>query len=491
MDRTSSWLLGKLDELRPGSKPDLDIAAELGRVVEVIWGRTGMVFGMVVGNIDRDAVLGRGAEVMSAWLPHLPTNILRQYEAVARRTSLPIDTAPYLVNANRLDAEAAAAADAEAAAAHAAFVARKAEAVSKEPRNPALLAALGESAEPYSVYADWLEAQGAARGELIHLMLAAETDESLNDQVAGFIHDHARELIGLVPRDYGDLEQPPETYELLWKRGFIDRIALGAQQGIAAALEHFLEHPSGQRLRSLAIGMADEADSDTTQYDHVVEILARERPPHLEVVQLGMFGPNECDISWFNVGDVSPLWQLPALKSVTVRGGSFTLGSIVAPQLESLILQTGGLTHDNVVSIADGQWDNLRELDVMFGGHEYGGDTEPHHVDILLAANLPKLRRLGIMNCPFADEAVATFVASPLAAQIEDLDLSLGCLGDAGAEALIANRNKLVALKRLNVSASYLSPDVERALGQIGVELIAEGMNGPADPEDRYVSISE
>ena len=128
---------------------------------------------------------------------------------------------------------------------------------------------------------------------------------------------------------------------------------------------------------------------------------------------------------------------------------------------------------------------------MYFGGQNYGGDTKIADVATLLQNDYPALRHLGVKNCPFADEAVGLLVQSKLLAQLESLDLSLGCLGDAGAELLLANKAKLGKLARLDVSASYLGPQTMRALGQLGVELIAEHMNDFVDPDDRYVSISE
>jgi hypothetical protein len=488
MDRVSAWLIGKIEELRPGGKPDLGIASELGRVVEVIWGRTGMVFGMVVGNIDRDVVLARGTEVMTAWMPYLPLGMLRSYGEVARRTSLPIEITPYLANAQRIDDELAAAANAAEAAKRAEFAQRKADAASKQPRNPALEAALGDDVEAYSVYADWLESHGSVRGELIHRMLEAE--KTTDAGVAEFITEHAEELIGFVPSDADD-EMDKGAYTLTWRRGFIDQLELSSVDGVEAALEHFLEHPSGRRIRSIAIGMNGEPDPDEP-HGEIVSSIVREQPPHLTELHLGAFDPDGCDISSYAVGDISTIWQgLPTLRTMRVTGGSFELGTIAAPQLERLELCTGGLTATNVQSIATAEWPSLQHLDVYFGGQNYGGDTEIADVATLLQNDYPALRHLGVKNCPFADEAVGLLVESKLVAQLESLDLSLGCLGDAGAELLLANKTKLGKLARLDVSASYLGPQMMRALGQLGVELIAEHMNDFADPDDRYVSISE
>jgi hypothetical protein len=482
MDRVTPWLIGKIEELRPAGKPDLGIASELGRVVEVLWGRTGMVFGMVIGNIDRETVLARGAAVMNAWLPHLPLGMLRSYGEVARKTNLPIDITPYLANAQRIDDEIAAAREAAEAAKRAAFAQRKADAAAKEPRNPELEAALGDD-DSYSVYADWLEAQGSIRGELIHRMLGDANADA-------FIAEHASELIGLVPSNF-DSEMGPGEYTLTWRRGFIDKLELSSFDGVQAALEHFLEHPSGRRIRTIEIGMNGEPDPDEP-HGEVVASIVRERPQHLTELHLGAFDRDRCDISSYAVGDISNIWQgLPTLRTVRITGGSFELGAIDAPHLERLELRTGGLTAANIQSIATAAWPNLRHLDVCFGDHNYGGDTELADVETLLGNAYPALRHLGLMNCPFADEAVGVLVRSPLLAQLESLDLSLGCLGDAGAELLIAHESQLRKLARLDVSASYLRLETLRALGQLGCELIVEDMNGPADPDDRYVSISE
>ncbi|HEY0251350.1 MAG TPA: hypothetical protein VGC41_07465 [Kofleriaceae bacterium] len=496
MDRVSAWLLGKLDDLRPGDgKPNLDLATELGRVVEVLHNRSGMVFGMVVGAIDRDVVLGRGAKVITEWLPYLPLTHLNYYADVARHTSLPIDTAPFLANAQRIDAEITAAAAAKEAERLAAFAEKRAAAASKEPRNAALEAALGdgEAAEPFSVYADWLEAHGAIRGELVHRMLAAEpsANAGADAEIDAFIAEHADELIGMVPSDNNGEELADDAYTLVWRRGFIDTLDLSSTDGITAALEHFLEHPSGRRVRVIAIGMNGEPDPDEP-HGEVVSSIIREKPQHLVALHLGAFDPDRCDISSYAVGDISAIWRgLPTLRKVTLTGGSFELGTIEAPQLEVLELRTGGLTAANIQSIASADWPNLRELDVYFGDHNYGGDTELTDVVALLSNEYPVLVHLGLKNCPFVDDAVSLLVEAPVAAQLESLDLSLGCLGDAGVDELVANKSRLVNLKRVNVSVSYLSPVGLQALSRLGVEIIAEHMNDPAEPDDRFVLVSE
>lgn len=481
MDRTSAWVIEHLEEYRASADRPVSHASSLADAMKVIVRGEGLLWGMFLRPATKldPAVVEHGVEMMAEWLPFLPTGHLQAYADVAKQLKLELDITPFLANAKRLGDAADAEYEAEQAAARAARARRKAERISQEPRDAKLEAALGDGSDPaaFSVYADWLEAHGAVRGELIHLMLAG-------NQPDAFIAQHAAELIGDVP------EPGEDACTLTWRNGYIDTLALSHIDGIGEALAYFFEHPSGQRIRELRVGLNGFPDADGDHGDFVAS-LAELAPAHLELVHIGYVERDECDISAYGVGDVSALWSLPALKTVIIQGVSFDLGAIVAPNLERLELRTGSLTTDNVDAVCAARVPSLRALDLWFGDGSYGGDTTIDDLRHVLATKFPALRHLGIMNCPFVDEAVELLVESPLAAKLHELDLSLGCLGDAGAQTLLDNIRKLSGLKKLDVSMSYLSDEMVAMLQNLGLEVVADHMQDAADPDDRFVSVSE
>ena len=187
------------------------------------------------------------------------------------------------------------------------------------------------------------------------------------------------------------------------------------------------------------------------------------------------------------------LWPaVPGLTKLIVQGGSFVLGTIDLPALEHAEFRTGGLTSASALAIANATWPKLQRLDVWYGGAGYGGDSTLLDVRALLARrDLTELRHLGLMNSENGDAICELLVTSPLSAQLEVLDLSLGTLGDEGARVLLVNRRCFPKLQRLIVSSSFVSDEVIAELEAFGPSVIAEAMNEPAERDDRYISVGE
>ncbi|MEU8760445.1 leucine-rich repeat domain-containing protein, partial [Streptomyces sp. NPDC048659] len=108
------------------------------------------------------------------------------------------------------------------------------------------------------------------------------------------------------------------------------------------------------------------------------------------------------------------------------------------------------------------------------------------------------LRSLGLRNSHIQDAVAAAVAGAPVVARLEELDLSMGVLGDQGAEALLAGQ-PLTHLRRLGLSHHYISPEVaERltaALAPHGVVVDLDDAQTPEDDGDgelyRYVAVAE
>ena len=118
-------------------------------------------------------------------------------------------------------------------------------------RNPDLEAAIIQSPEDdnlYRAYADWLEAHGDLRAQLIRAQLA----QRFGGAATQLLWDQADELLG-----------PLAKYEraLMFKRGFVDSANLTERTRLEAgpALAALLAHPVGAFLRRLEIYTHDPA----------------------------------------------------------------------------------------------------------------------------------------------------------------------------------------------------------------------------------------
>ncbi|HEX7704602.1 MAG TPA: hypothetical protein VF403_27870, partial [Kofleriaceae bacterium] len=110
---------------------------------------------------------------------------------------------------------------------------------------------------------------------------------------------------------------------------------------------------------------------------------------------------------------------------------------------------------------------------------------------LLARRDLTALRELGLMNSTNSDAICELLAESPLAAQLEVVDLSLGTLGDEGVRVLLANRDRFPKLQRLIISNSWVSDELIAELEAWGPSVISEEMNEAAPVDDRYVSVSE
>jgi hypothetical protein len=227
---------------------------------------------------------------------------------------------------------------------------------------------------------------------------------------------------------------------------------------------------------------------DATGAAEVVRALvaARDRLPSLRALFLGDIIFEECEISWINQTDVSPLLRAyPALEHLRVRGGNgLRFGSLRHEQLKSLIVESGGLGADLIADVAAADLPRLEHLELWLGSTNYGAVDDPAPLAPLLAGTgFPRLRTLALRDSEIADQVAAAVAVAPLLERVRILDLSLGNLSDEGAGALLASP-AVRRLEKLDVHHHFLSQDMVAKLQGLGIEVDA---SDPKDvPENKY-----
>jgi uncharacterized protein (TIGR02996 family) len=349
--------------------------------------------------------------------------------------------------------------------------------------------------EAYSVYADWLQGQGDPRGELIALQLAGKTNPA--DEL---LEKHA---------DYfwGPLAEHKTTYDgkddaaLTWKFGFIHAANLSHNHyaneefegSLAEVLELLLRHPSGRFLTELTMTFNNDPNEDDLQ--DLIDILAKKAPATLRKIVIGDFayGGEDTEMSWFNVGKLGKLWKaVPKLQHLKIQGGSFTLGDLELPELKHAAFVTGGLSKASGKSIASATWPKIEHLEVWFGQDEYGGDCTVKDVQPLLdRTDLKSLSSLALMNAQFTDELCTVLAKSKLLEQIKVLDLSKGCMTDAGAAAIAQHKDAFGHLDSLVVTENYLTDVGLKALKGCAKKVDGADQREDDDPEYRHPAVGE
>ncbi|MBB4915575.1 STM4015 family protein [Streptosporangium saharense] len=240
-------------------------------------------------------------------------------------------------------------------------------------------------------------------------------------------------------------------------------------------------------------GSAYERDSS-----EAVRLLTEhaERLPALRTLYFGDISREEAEISWIQQSDVTPLLTaFPKLEQLDVRGGSgLVLRPVRHESLRELSIESGGLPAGVVRGIGESTFPALERLELWLGVSEYGGDATVADMEgILSGERLPALRHLGLQDSEIQDEIAAAVASAPVVARLETLALSMGALGDEGAEALLSGQ-PLTHLKRLDLHHHYLTDPmadrVRAAFAVFGVEVDLSDQEEP-DDEWRYVAVSE
>ncbi|BAY74520.1 leucine rich repeat variant [Nostoc linckia NIES-25] len=269
------------------------------------------------------------------------------------------------------------------------------------------------------------------------------------------------------------------------------------EENLPSQFNRLFQEPKADKLEALVFGLWAEAYERGSSI--IVEALvdAKKYLTNLKAVFIGNIAPDECEISWIQQSDISPILQAyPKLEILQVRGGD---GLHFSPpvrhnNLKALIVETGGLSRDTVAQICNMNLPALEHLELWFGSEDYGGDCWVEDIHpILFEDKFPNLTYLGLRNSQFTDEIVNAIVTSPIINSISVLDLSMGTLSDAGAEELL-NCEAINYLDILNVSESFLSQEMIEKLSGLDVRVLANHQKKEDDDSyihGRYCSVAE
>ncbi len=261
---------------------------------------------------------------------------------------------------------------------------------------------------------------------------------------------------------------------------------------LVTLLDQFLAKADLQRVEALVLGMWMEAYESSIQpvLDRLIE--RRAELPALRALFCGDMTYEECEISWIIQGSYKPLLDaFPALEVLRIRGSS---GLEIAPfehaALKQLAIECGGLPSAIVANLAQSRMPALEWLELWLGSENYGFDGDVQtYAALLQALDASRLRYLGLRDSEITDELAVYLAAQPWLGQLDTLDLSLGTLGDAGAEALY-DSDGVRQLKRLDISHHYVSAEWLKLLRAMPITLVADDPQ-EADDEERYVAVGE
>lgn len=242
------------------------------------------------------------------------------------------------------------------------------------------------------------------------------------------------------------------------------RLDYDSELSMAELMASFLADPSAPLVTGILIG-AWFGDDPSDSSAEAVELLvgARHVLQNLEAIFFGEISVEQCEISWITQSDISPILSAyPKLKHLAVRGGNGLSvgGHMRLEELESLTIETGGMPGQVVREVTSFDLPNLKSLELWLGTPDYGGTVTLQDVQPILDGGLfPKMTSLGLKDAEIADQVAEAVAKSSVVHRLEELDLSMGTMGDAGAEHLLTCP-ALKRLRKLNLNHHYCTPGI-------------------------------
>jgi hypothetical protein len=256
----------------------------------------------------------------------------------------------------------------------------------------------------------------------------------------------------------------------------------------------FLNDPAAGSVTGLIVGAWQNVWEQDSSPIVAALVTARDRLPALRALFLGEILQEESEISWIHQTDVSPLFTAyPALEHFAVRGSEgLSLGALRHDRLKSLIVQSGGLPANVVQEVAAAELSELEHLELWLGEESYGADYTLADLEpILSGERFPRLRYLGLRDSERADEIAAAVATAPVLQRVRVLDLSLGALTDAGAEALLASP-AVARLERLDLHHHFCSEAMMARLQALGIAVdVSERQDRHEYGDGLYIAVGE
>ncbi|MEW2570606.1 STM4015 family protein [Streptomyces sp. NPDC047070] len=263
-------------------------------------------------------------------------------------------------------------------------------------------------------------------------------------------------------------------------------------------MDRFVASVPLEEVRALVIG-APWYDNEDDGSEVIEELCAlAPRFSALEALFLGDLVAEECEISWIEQSDLTPLLEAyPRLQELGVRGTEKLVWPVMRHEgLRTLRFESGGLPSAVVRAVTASDLPALECLELWLGVEDYGGDATLEDLwPLLTGERFPSLRHLGLQNSPLANEIAAAVAQAPVVARLESLGLSMGTLDAEGAMALLSGQ-PLTHLRRLDLRAGHLDDAMMLRLWDalepagVRVDMSAE-KTGDREEDRRYVSVAE
>ena len=303
------------------------------------------------------------------------------------------------------------------------------------------------------------------------MTISQETETFFNKPVAAFVPGESLDISNTVYRLALAYEDTKTMVELI---------------------DEFFVQVNKSQLDAIVIGSWGEPH-DVGVDDVLGKLIAHAAElPNLRALFIGDMTYEECEISWIIQGSYTPLLKaFPKLEALRIRGSTdLIIEPFTHEGMRSFTIECGGLPAEVAQALAASSMPNLIHLELWLGSDGYGfsGDVELYR-RVLAALMTPGLQYLGLRDSEITDDLARMLASYEPIAHLKTLDLSLGTIGDAGAEALYKS-HYVPQLECLNLSHHYISAQWQAELKTLPLQVILDDPE-EEDDGDRYCAVGE
>ena len=262
---------------------------------------------------------------------------------------------------------------------------------------------------------------------------------------------------------------------------------------ISDLLEALVRDPQVGNIKELIIGQFDSEVSESS-FEVVDKLVSlKHELKALKALFIGEMTYDECEISWINQTDITPILKAyPELEHLQIRGGEgLSFSDLQHDHLTTLIIETGGMPPNVIEQVNAARLPNLQKLELWLGSDNYGFASKVEDfAPILSGKQFPKLTHLGIMDSEIQDDIAIAAAQAPVLSQLKVLDLSKGVLTDKGGEAL-RDSAAIRTLQHLNLRHHFMSEDMMAQLKALHMSINLDDRQEEDDQEYRFVEVAE
>lgn len=262
---------------------------------------------------------------------------------------------------------------------------------------------------------------------------------------------------------------------------------------ISDLLEALVRDPQAGNIKELIIGQFDSEVSESS-FEVVDKLVSLKHDlKSLKALFIGEMTYEECEISWINQTDITPVLKAyPELEHLQIRGGEgLSFSDLQHDNLTTLIIETGGMPPNVVEQVNAARLPKLQKLELWLGSANYGFASKVEDfTPILSGKQFPQLTHLGLMDSEIQDDIAIAAAQAPVVKQLKVLDLSKGVLTDKGGEAL-RDSATIRNLQHLNLRHHFMSEDMMAQLKALNMSINLDDKQEEDDEEYRFVEVAE